>query len=321
MKDAGYRRTQMKFKALSFIPLLFLAAAAGAQTGRDPRVEERITLTADDGWKLNARYLKAAEAAPTVLLIHAQKSDLTEWNLWFDYLKRYGYGYLAPDLRGHGLSFVTPNGSTTTYAAFALSGSNNEFNKMIRDVEAGVTYLSTNGVTGDRMILVGSILGANLAIKAAAIHPDISLVAAISPVLNVNDVLSVNPLYAYGKRPLLMVAGANRAKQYKEFQLLNDIAKMTCGKANVTAMVEAKGFGAEIITKYNIRKIFDWFKNPRLPDIVERSTAAAQGAGDPVEEIEAPANGEPRPPEELPADESFDSAQDKSAPAYETTNE
>ena len=77
-------------------------------------MEERITLTTDDGWKLNARYLKAAETAPTVLLIHSQKNDLTEWNLWFDYLKRYGYGYLAMDLRGHGLSFVMPNGSTTT---------------------------------------------------------------------------------------------------------------------------------------------------------------------------------------------------------------
>lgn len=292
----------MRLRASTFIPLLLLASGLCAQTGKEPRVEERITLTADDGWKLNARYLKAAEDAPTVLLIHSQKSDLTEWNLWFDYLKRYGYGYLAPDLRGHGLSFVMPNGSTTTYAAFTLSGSNNEFNKMIRDVEAGITYLSTNGVTGDKLILVGSILGANLAIKAAAIHPDISMVAAISPVLNVNDVLSVNPLYAYGKRPLLMVAGANRAKQYKEFQLLNDIAKMTCGKSNVTSMVEARGFGAEIVTRHNIRKIFDWFKNPRLPDIVERSTAAAQG-DDSVEFIEAPANGGPRSPEELPADE------------------
>jgi len=303
----------MKIKPLLFFALLLRCGTLNGQPGHEPRVEERIILTADDGWKLNARYLKAAETAPTVLLIHRQKKNLTEWNLWFDYLKRYGYGYLAMDLRGHGLSLVMPNGSTTTYKAFAISGSNNEFNKMIRDVEAGLAYLSTNSVTGDKIILVGSILGASLAIKAAAIHPDLSMVAAVSPVLNVNDVLSVNPLYAYGKRPLLMIAGANRARQYKEFQLLNDIAKLTCGKANVTIMVEAKGFGAEIVTKYNIRKIFNWFKNPRLPDIVELSTAAVQD----LEPFEAPANGEPRPPEEMPEDESFGSAQDKTAPVYE----
>ncbi|MBI4802863.1 MAG: alpha/beta fold hydrolase [Elusimicrobia bacterium] len=295
----------MKPHALLFLALLLPASALDGQNAHEPRLEERITLTADDGWKLNARYLKAAESSPTAVLIHSQKSDLTEWNFWFDYLKRYGYGYLAMDLRGHGLSFVMPNGSTTTYKAFAISGSNNEFNKMIRDVEAAIAYLSTNSVTGDRIILVGSIMGANLAIKAAAIHPDISMAAAISPVLNVNDVLSVNPLYAYGKRPLLMIAGANRAKQYKEFQLLNDIAKSACGKANVTIMVEAKGFGAEIVTKYNVRKIFDWFKNPRLPVIVEHSTAAVT-----EEPSDAPVYGEPRPPEELPDDEA--------APVYET---
>lgn len=277
----------MRFK-LTFIALLICCPGGGrAQTQSEPRTEERITLTADDGWQLNARYLKASADAPTVVLIHSQKKDLTEWKLWFDYLKRYGYGYLAMDLRGHGLSFITPSGSTTTYQAFAISGSNNEYNKMIRDVEAALAYLSTNSVTGDKIILAGSVLGANLAIKAAAIHPEISRTVAISPVLNVNDVLSVNPLYAYGKRPLLMITGANRARQYKELQLLNDIAKLTCGKENVTTIVEAAGFGTDIVTRYNIRKIFDWFKNPRLPQVTPSTAPAAVEPG-PEEEESAP---------------------------------
>ena len=282
----------------SFVPLCLLVKALCAQAPEGPRVEERITLTTDDGWNLNARYLRAAKDAPTLVLIHSQKSDLNEWKLWFDYLKRYGYGYIAMDLRGHGNSFVTPSGSTTTYTAFAISGPNNEYNKMIRDVEAALAYLSTNSVTGDKIILAGSILGANLAIKAAAIHPEISMTAAFSPVLNVNDVLSVNPLRAYGKRPLLLVAGANRAKQYKELQLLNDIAKQACGKENITTMVEAAGFGAgELVTKYNIRRIFDWFKNPRLPPVVEVSTQAVQtGTPSPAE------HGEPKPSEDSPED-------------------
>jgi pimeloyl-ACP methyl ester carboxylesterase len=265
----------MTFKPLFLIPVLFISAGVRAQTSSSPRTEERITLTTDDGWALNARYLPAADNAPTLVLIHSQKNDLNEWKLWFDYLKRYGYGYLAMDLRGHGNSFITPDGSTTTYKAFSVSGPNNEFNKMIRDVEAALAYLSTNSVTGASIILAGSVLGANLAIKTAAIHPEISMTAAFSPVLNVNDVLSVNPLRAYGKRPLLLVSGANRAKQYKELQLLNDIAKQACGRENITTMVEMKGFGAgELVTKYNIRRILDWFKNPRLPFIVDLSTAS-----------------------------------------------
>ncbi|OGR96266.1 MAG: hypothetical protein A2016_11670 [Elusimicrobia bacterium GWF2_62_30] len=252
--------------------LFALAPAAGAE-----QLEERITLTTEDGWNLNARYLKAAGDAPTVVMVHTQKSDLTEWENWFKPMKRYGFGYLAMDLRGHGNSFVMPDGSTTSWKAFAISGSDNEYNRMLRDVDAALAYLSTNSVTNDKIVLAGSVLGANLAIKEAAINQDISMVIALSPALNVNDVLSVNPLRVYGKRPLLMVAGADKQRQYKEFQLLNDIAKTACGKTNVTVIVEARGIGPSLVTKYNVRRILDWIKNPRLPQVVEFSTAAAAG--------------------------------------------
>ena len=273
----------MKLKLL-FPVILFCVAALFAQgarsylLAREARLEERVTLETDDGWKLNARYLKAAQGVPTLILLHTQKSDLTEWGLWFPYLKRYGYGYLALDLRGHGFSFVMPNGSTTSYKAFDTSGPDNEFNRMTRDVEAAVAYLSTNSVTADKIILAGSVLGANLAIKTAAINQGIAMVIAISPALNVNDVLSINPLRAYGKRPILLVVGADRARQYKKFQLINDIAKSACGKENVSVLVEAKGIGPELVTKYNIKRVLDWLRNPRLPQVVELSSGTAQSS-------------------------------------------
>lgn len=280
--------------------LLSLAAAAllapllcPLPLAAEEREEQRVTLTTEDGWNLNARYLPAAEGSPTVVLIHTHKSDLTEWEPWFKPMRRYGFGYLAFDLRGHGNSFVTPDGSTTSWRAFSVSGSDNEYNRMLRDVDAALAYLSTNSVTAAQTVLAGDLLGANLAIKAAAINQEIPMVIAVSPVLNVNDVLSVNPLRAYGKRPLLLIAGADRAKQYKEFQLLNDIARMACGKSNVTVMVEAKGFGPKLITKYNARRVLDWIKNPRLPDLVEISSAPAAGEEQPAEEQgEVPADGQ-----------------------------
>jgi hypothetical protein len=115
------------------------------------------------------------------------------------------------------------------------------------------------------------------------------MVIALSPALNVNDVLSVNPLRSYGKRPLLIVAGADRERQYKEFQLLNDIAKMACGKTNVTVMVEPKGIGPSLVNKYNVRRLLDWIKNPRLPGIVQFSTAAAAGFSPPPADSGTPA--------------------------------
>lgn len=266
-------------KAITIAAALFSLCAAflptaSAQAGRE---EERVTLTTEDGWNLGARYLKAAEGAPTVVLIHTQKSELNEWAPWFKPLKRYGFGYLALDLRGHGNSFVRPDGSTVTWRAFSIDGPDNEYNRMTRDVEAALAFLSTNSVTGAQTVLAGSVLGANLAIKAAAMHPEISMAIAVSPVFNVNDVLSVNPLRAYGKRPILFIAGADRARQYTEFQILNSTAKNTCGKENVSVIVEARGFGPGLVNKYNVRRVLDWIKNPRLPEVVEFSTAAAAG--------------------------------------------
>jgi pimeloyl-ACP methyl ester carboxylesterase len=258
------------FLLLALLGLLPCAAAAQAEQ----REEERVTLTTEDGWPLSGRYLKAPESAPTLVLIHAQKSDLTEWDPVIKPLKRYGFGYLAFDLRGHGNSFLTPGGSTTTWRAFSVEGQDNEYNKMLRDVEAAIVYLSSRSVSGGNIVLAGSVLGANLAIKAAALHPEISMVIAISPALNANSVLSVNPLRAYGRRPLLLIAGADKARQHAEFQILNHTAQITCGKSNVTVIVEAKGYGPGLVNKYNVRRVLDWIKNPRLPEVVEVTAAA-----------------------------------------------
>ncbi|PKM98847.1 MAG: hypothetical protein CVU79_00950 [Elusimicrobia bacterium HGW-Elusimicrobia-3] len=259
--------------ALLALAAAFLPSPAAAQ-GRE---EERVTLTTEDGWNLSARYLKAAEGAPTVVLVHTQKSDLNEWTPWFPALKRYGFGYLALDLRGHGNSFVAPSGSTTSWRAFSMGGSDNEYNRMLRDVEAALAYLSTNAVTGDRIALAGSVLGANLAIKAAALHPEVAMVVAISPVLNVHDVLSVNPLRAYGRRPILFIGGADRARQYTELQILYSTARITCGQGNASLIVEARGFGPGLVNKYNVRRVLEWIKSPRLPEVVAYSSAALAG--------------------------------------------
>ena len=275
-------------RAAAFLAAALLFLPGPLRAAGDGRLEERVTLTTEDGWNLNARYLAPAEGSPALVLLHTQKSDLTEWNDWFPAMKRMGLGYLALDFRGHGNSFITPDGSTTSWKAFAISGADNEYNRMLRDVEAALAFLSTNSVTADRVVLAGSVLGANLAIKAAAIHQDVSMVIAISPALNVNDVLSVNPLrLAYGKRPLLLVGGADKERQYKEFLLLNDIARTACGRSNVTVIVEPKGIGPALVNKFNVRRILSWVSNPRLPEVVQLSTAAFSDEGGQEEETEA----------------------------------
>ncbi len=268
------KKTALAAALLALCPVL---APAPALAKDGPREEERVTLNTEDGWALNARWLPPADGEPALVLIHAQKSSLAEWQPLFRQIARQGFGYLALDLRGHGNSFVTPDGSTATWKAFSIDGQDNEFNKMTRDVEAALTFLSTHSVTGDRTVLAGSLLGANLAIKTAAIHPEVAAVVAVSPVLNVNAVLSVNPLRAYGRRPILIVTGADRPRQYAEAQILYRTAQLTCGRENVAIIVEPKGFGPGLVNKYNIRRVLEWVRHPRLPDIVELSTFPAAG--------------------------------------------
>ena len=114
--------------------LLSFAITPSAQEPPRLREEANIIIVTEDGWRLNARFFPPAADAPTVLFLHSQKRDISEWNIWFPRLKNRGYGYLAVDLRGHGKSLAAPDGSTTSYRTFAISGPNNEYNKMIRDV-------------------------------------------------------------------------------------------------------------------------------------------------------------------------------------------
>ncbi|MBO4556239.1 MAG: alpha/beta fold hydrolase [Elusimicrobiales bacterium] len=247
---------------------VFAQAAAKTANSSDIK-EEFIEFPTDDEWNIKARYYPATKSTWTLVLVHGQRNSSSEWKLWFPYLREAGIGYLALDLRGHGRSLVNPVGSTTTWRRFPISGLNNEYNKMVRDVEGAIAWLVEKGVPESNIVLAGTVLGANLSIKTAALHPDIAKTIAISPALNANDVLTVNPLRtAYGKRPLLLVGGTDRDRQYKELILINDLARTACGIGNVTVMLEYSGLGQELITKYNIKRLLAWLDNSSLPSVI-----------------------------------------------------
>ncbi|MCG2724981.1 MAG: alpha/beta hydrolase [Elusimicrobia bacterium] len=249
------------------IPLLLFSLAISAQSA------EFVTFKADDDWQIHAKFSNPKNNKPFFLLLHAQKKNLSDFKNIFPHFHRNNYGYLALDLRGHGKSVYNIDETTETYKTFALAGADNQFNKMARDIEGAIKFLESEGISKDRLIAMGSLLGANLAIKTAAIHQEIKGVITLSAVLNVNDVLSVNPLKACGERPLLFITGTDNKRQYKEFQLLKDIAKMSSGEENITTIVVKTGLGSDLLTSNVIRKILAWIKNPKLPTIVDCSTS------------------------------------------------
>ncbi len=234
--------------------------------------QESLFLETEDGWKIHAKYFKARKDFPTLILIHSQKSNYTEWKKWFNLIEKFGYGWIAVDLRGHGVSIEKVDGTTETYTSFSVSGFDNEYNKMIRDIDALVIYLSSTGVNENNIFIVGINLGANLAIKYAAINKNIGGCVVINPAMNINDVLTVNPLMQYGKRPILFVASQNNRKRLQEVMLLYDITQRRAGKNNTFILHEYSIKGADTLYNRTIFTILNWINYPIMGEIIAPSS-------------------------------------------------
>ena len=112
--------------------------------------------TSDDVTVHGTLHLPDAEQPrPCVLLLHGGGQDRTEWNDLLPLLHDRGWATLAIDLRGHGQS------------AEKISDWSKFFNDpegVPRDVEAAIEYLKNQkGIAADRIAIVGSSVGANLA--------------------------------------------------------------------------------------------------------------------------------------------------------------
>ncbi len=261
---------------LVFVPLNLRALAPEAldtPEALDPPVDEDVVLNTVDNWEIFARYVKPLEDNPVIILLHSRGQNRGAWTSFTDSLSHWGYGHLALDFRGHGFSITQPSGSTVTYKSFSRTGMDNEFNKMTRDVEAAIQYLLEQNVPEEKIILMGAGLGANIAIKVAAVHHLIPMIAVLSPSLNAyRDVLTVNPLRVYGKRPILLITSSSHDRFFREFVLLNDIARLSAGALKVTSIIRPKESGTGLLGKLVTLKIFEWLRNPERPPEVFVST-------------------------------------------------
>ncbi|NLO90877.1 MAG: alpha/beta hydrolase [Elusimicrobia bacterium] len=276
---------RLKARALILALLLPLAAApSSAQKAPQPKMGgQSVPLVASDGWKITARYQPPQDNGKVLLFIHSAGKSKDEWAALAGRISRLGYGYLALDLRGHGESLYDAGGSSTSYRNFDKKGTTNEFNQMTRDIEAAIDYLAEQQIGEDRIILAGSGLGANLAVRAAAVCPSVPMMLLIGPTLNAaRDVLTVNPLRAYGKRQVLIIVAQQPKRIYDESVLLKAVAQLAAGQENVTFISEYKGMGTELLNYNTIPRILQWLRTPAKPPEVEVSTYTVTGSTEPA---------------------------------------
>lgn len=266
-------------KLLLAIAVLFVTGAAFAAPAQSaaavkPTVQDStprsVAFKTVDGWTISANYRAPAEGKPVLVFLHSHKEDSSIWKPVTSKTDAMGFGRLLLDFRGHGSSTQGPNGETKYTAFDRETGPENNYNKMTEDVNAALDFLNGEGVTPDRVILVGAGLGANIAIKSAAEHKDIAMMALFTPTLNANrDVLTVNPLNNYGARPVFVAASVENARLYQEVALLRAILYHRAGWRNVTFVTAEKGSSSELITPAVTDSFLLWLECPSMPEPVD----------------------------------------------------
>ena len=158
--------------------------------------------TEDDLILLGTYYAPPTEGSPAILLVHGLNRSRLDWEGFAQLLQGNGYGVLTIDLRGHGDS-VRQGDRLMRWVSF----SDEYFRRMLIDIASGVRFLKSRAEVDPYSIgIVGTALGANLALNYASQNREIRAVVLISPGLNYRGVSSIGAITSYGIRPILLIA-------------------------------------------------------------------------------------------------------------------
>lgn len=248
-----------------------------------------VELKTPDGWTLQAKYQAAMPEQRTLILIHGKGQRKEIWYYLTRNLTKTGFGYLAPDLRGHGKSKTGPDGQPRDYKQFKSKGEDNDYAQIALDVQAAVAYLASQGVPEESIGIVGTDLGGIIAIRYAAVHPKVPYVVMLSPAAQYQDVPSLNAIRKYKDRPILMIYSELDKRSASNAPVLYSFAKAAVGERNAMLVPVAKVHGVKLAANGPvIRQMIDWLILPIKPEAavstttaVGTSTAAVEGEPDP----------------------------------------
>jgi alpha-beta hydrolase superfamily lysophospholipase len=166
---------------------------------------EKISFVTDDGVNIKGLFLRpAGDAVGVAVLLHMMPATKESWLPLMSRLAALGVASLAIDLRGHGESVEGPDGRLD-YKLFEEK----DHRAKIHDVEAAARWLAEAGVSGgERPVVVGASIGANLAIAFAADHPKVPGAAALSPGLDYRGVTTPDKVGRFRPQQGLFLAAS-----------------------------------------------------------------------------------------------------------------
>lgn len=170
-----------------------------------------LTLPGADGTTLVGAfyYPPESEPAPAVLLLHMEGDRKESWAPFATELQEAGYAALALDLRGHGESE-----GERDWAAMPEDAS-----------QAWARLIAQPEVDPERSAILGAGTGANLALVAAAVEPDVRATVVLSPRSDDPVLGAEEAMEDYGERPVLIVASQDDPESAEFAQALAEAAQ------------------------------------------------------------------------------------------------
>ncbi|MBQ4493264.1 MAG: alpha/beta hydrolase [Elusimicrobiaceae bacterium] len=223
--------------------------------------QSEVSWKTADNWDIKGTFL-ASKNGKMVILLHDLARTREDYKNFTKRLENEEFGYLAFDLRGHGKS--TNLGS---YANFKKTGTDNEFNQMVRDVEGAITFLNSKGYQTEDIFIIGAGLGANVAAKAVGLNPQIAGLGLLTPGLKTRDVLSMGGIKMY-KNPVMIAVGSIDRKPMMEANLLRNAAFLSSGQGKVLFLTAYEFAGTKMLDRYLTNNVITWLKHPALPEVL-----------------------------------------------------
>ncbi len=219
---------------------------------------EPVQFQTTDGFSLFGTLFSASHQTaprPAVILLHPFNQSHTQWAGFVpELVVERGYVALAFDLRGHGNS-IFRNGQAFTIREFSVA----DFNQMPLDVAAAIAFLKTRPEAApNRIGVVGTDIGANIAFVSAGLLPDIKATVSVSPNFRENqarEVLIGTNIPGFAPRNILFLAAFGDGYAYTSSQTMSDLTQ------GVTAVIgyQGTGHGLELLAEGSAwTDVLDW---------------------------------------------------------------
>lgn len=184
---------------------------------------------------------------PAVLLLHGYGEDRTVWDAFSKQLLSRGWAVMTVDLRGHGESKAKNRQPIQATAEWRFSSQ-----EFPQDLDPSLDWLKAQPrIDNSKIVVIGSDVGANLALIASGRFPEVRTVVAINPNLTEGLAMAGSAQDFTPKSALLVVSDQAQGDRLKTY---------VTAPSRVLVVPSARGTAQSVAEKTVSDAIFQWLK-------------------------------------------------------------